>query len=613
MNSYQQYWEKLESVSRNKKGRIIHKFRCLICGHIYTNHNNAAAHCAACLKRKTTEEEQRTLAEFGIVTQPEPHTIEAQAIAEEEEEEEPIEISKEDAALIRLIADNNIPYTQLENTTWSEFVEILNGDYQIPDRKLLRNKILMYSEIIKETGLQQLRGQVCGLAVDGATLQSFHAYAFILVNSFGLRLADIKTVTTQNAANLSRAIADVLTKLTEHDIVISGIVSDNARALVKAIENNDPMDPTTLLSLIGTEVLRVACAAHTGQLSINDLIKSGTEFKAFYDQVLSILAWLKARKGLFYPTFPHKLPSYISTRWNTLFECANFLFEHKESLSAFIEETSDKEKHQYDEQLRLFQDKKIKAAPDPVDLPPFYKVPPSWKNYIDVLKIIYDFTNSIERDLALQQDMYVACLEVEAKLSSLRTTQARQMLQAFCNRFHNTADLTLAKLAYCLTPTGICNYRARPPIEKRRIMKEIRKKFLEITENIPKDYGPAVLYLPAIFEHFINFYEVDPGDNPYFLFQRILDDDVIIQGCNGDAPIPCFMFARIALCLTSLPASESMVERCFSQLKSISTDFNKRMKKDLFLGLGQVKMCLRFERKYFFAMSNEEEEDIIEI
>ena len=50
-------------------------------------------------------------------------------------------ISKEHQCLIALIADLNIPYTQLEAPTWEKFIHILNPNFEIPHKDKLRELI----------------------------------------------------------------------------------------------------------------------------------------------------------------------------------------------------------------------------------------------------------------------------------------------------------------------------------------------------------------------------------------------------------------------------------------------------------------------------------------
>ena len=130
----------------------------------------------------------------------------------------------------------------------------------------------MIIKLAKESldeGIAEFSHKVCGMAVDGATLLSRHCYAFILMNPMGLRLAAIKEVKKQDAITLARSIAEVLRACQEGNIEISGIVSDNTPSLVKALVDNDPTNESTLLALIGSEIVR---SSHTGQLVIDNLI-----------------------------------------------------------------------------------------------------------------------------------------------------------------------------------------------------------------------------------------------------------------------------------------------------------------------------------------------------
>ena len=107
-------------------------------------------------------------------------------------------------------------------------------------------------------------------------------------------------------------------------------------------------------------------------------------------------------------------------------------------------------------------------------------------------------------------------------------------------------------------------------------------------------------FLPAIFDNVIKYWSINPGEDPRAYWNDKCDENVTIRQVNGGHPIPLNVFATTALVLISLPASESMVERAFSQIKAIATDFNKSMKNKLFLSLATVKLCLRYKNKYHF-------------
>ncbi|KAK8888285.1 hypothetical protein M9Y10_039351 [Tritrichomonas musculus] len=77
-----------------------------------------------------------------------------------------------------------------------------------------------------------------------------------------------------------------------------------------------------------------------------------------------------------------------------------------------------------------------------------------------------------------------------------------------------------------------------------------------------------------------------------------MDKKANIAHVNRGEPIPLKTFVCVALCLITLPASESMIERAFSQIKSIMTDYNKSMLGDLFIALSTIKVTSRYKRKY---------------
>ena len=603
MSELRQYWEKLQYVKTNKKGKHVHKFRCLICQKIFTNHNNATSHVASCLKNHKEIESQTTLSSYGIGAPPIAEvTQQIDSSITEHEPDQPVIISREISALIELIAEANIPYTQIANEAWVNFVHILNPNVELPSTDVLRNLIIQYSKEKLDEGLKDFKDSTCGMAVDGATLIQKHCYAFILISPVGLRLAGITELKSQTAASLARAIADVLLKCKDYSVNISGIVSDNCPALVKALTDADPKNESTLLAMIGSEILRCSCSAHTGQLVISDLIKS-TYLKDFYENVVSTIDWLKHNKKDFDLLVPQKIPSFVSTRWNTLYSCSKYLFNNHEQIDSFLTTHSEYQNRVYLEKLESFRNGKIKNEPTMPVPPPIFQIPNEWGHVIDALKVINDFTEQIEKDLALQQHVFVAVIRAIHRLEELNTPVATELLINFRERFQTTADLMLSKLAYYLTPAGICEYRAFPNQEKRMLLKELKSKFLELTSKLPKE---KTLFFAAMFRFFMDNYTIDEGDSPFYLYDELKDEKVIIQGINHEQPVSYFDFAMVCKALISLPASEAMVERCFSQVKSISTDFNRSMKSDIFIALATIKLTSRYKRKYFFPSEVEE-------
>lgn len=595
---YKQYWQRLDYVTTNKKGNAVFKFKCLICGHVYMNHNNAASHVSKCLKNTKEEESQTKLFSFGIGSHPTGSTEDPSHLPEPiHEESERLTVSTIDEALIRLIAEANIPYTAINSDPWIEFLNAINPNYSVPPSETLRAMIISLAKDNLQDGLNDFKRKVCGMAIDGATLLSRHCYAFVLMNPMGLRLAAIKEVKKQDAITLARSIAEVLRACQEGNIEISGIVSDNAPSLVKALVDNDPKNESTLLALIGSEILRCACSAHTGQLVIADLMKSDI-LSQFFQDVTSTLDWLKQRKSNLSLKCPKKIPTYVSTRWNTLYTCADYLYSNREIINQFIQEFSAYENEVYQEKLDKWNQKKSKNQPEPPIPPPIEMIPDDWDTFLEPLAVIADFTAKIEQDLALQQQVYIEIQNVLRKLENIDNPIADSMHHFFIQRFNDTADISLAKLAYHLTPVGIAQYRAMPPNEKRGLFKELKTKFLAISAKLPEQ---EVRFFAAQFRFFMDFFPIDEGDSPFFVFDDLMGEMIHIAGINNELPVDFTSFAKLCKALVSLPASEAMVERAFSAIKSITNDFNKSMGLDLFIALSTLKLTVRYKRKYFFT------------
>ena len=208
----------------------------------------------------------------------------------------------------------NIPYTQLNSRTWEGFIHTLNPGFKIPTSEKLRSLIIEYAEQCLDSGLKDFKGLPCWLAVDGATLMELHTYAYILVHPNGLRLAGFKTVDDQMGTTLAAATAEIVADCMEHGIAISGIVSENAPNFVAVLTHMDPNDPLSLRALIGLSILRIACAAHTGQLAVNDVMKINIVLESFFNNITSLLKWIGARSEEFKKVFPLKLPKYVATK-----------------------------------------------------------------------------------------------------------------------------------------------------------------------------------------------------------------------------------------------------------------------------------------------------------
>lgn len=602
----QQYWTLLDLNHVTKGGRKVYNYKCNICGGTYKNASNAADHCQRCLKKHehVKKNYMTVIQAFGLNEGDEvPNEVVEPKVITPRKNGSDSSISKDHKALIELIAEHNIPFTQLESDSWENFIHTLNPGFVIPMKDQLRKLILEHSENVTEKGLNDLRGYTCGLAVDGATLISLHIYAFVLVFKDGLRLAGFEHVESQTGKELADAITKIMTKCEQHNIEISCIVSDNAASLKSAITNTDESKGYSLKAAIGEEVLRCACAAHTSQLAVKDLIEGVDYLEEFYSNVVNLISFISMRSDDFKKLSPYKMPHFIDTRWNTLYNCSSFIFKNKSSIDEWLKEYITFEQKRFDTEQELFNSKRKKYPPKPIEFPPINEVPEEWATYIEPLEVIAGFTNCIEGDLCLQQDVYISVLDAESKLESLAQNKnyvAETLYDKFHHRFTSTADLTLAHLAFLFTPTGLDDFRSLPnDREKVRIRLTLKKKFLDISKVLTqKKFTNNTHFLPALFDYYLDRVEFGTGEYPFNFWKYSAYESAEIEHINDGRPIPLDNFSHIALCLITLPASEAMIERAFSQVKAISTRYNKSMLIDLYWALSSIKIAIKYARKY---------------
>ena len=467
----QQYYETLSISHIDKRGRKIYNYRCRICNQILTNSKNAAAHCRNCLKLRKALADQKTIQEsFGIAGTNRQADEEQQASENEAGKTSGnFVLTPEQEALIELISDMNIPYTQLCSPSWDKFIHTMRPDFIIPNKEQIREITIKYADKIVEDELEQLRGKIAAIAIDGATLASIHAYAIVLVTVDGIKIGDITQVDQQTAQNLSTIITKFLNKCQEHSIFVAVITSDNAANIKAAIERAaDKKDLDTLKLLLGNSIFRVSCSAHTAQLTIGDTIKESQELSQMFEELILLYKFIQTYDKSFKKFCKNKVPKYISTRWNTLNTCVEFILEHEDLVNQFIQDTVAQTRTEYEVMKIKFEMGKIKNPPEPPLLPPFNKVPESWKVYNQPLTLITKFTNVVEADLAFLQDMFVAAKETQTKLKEQidqNNPVAKVLLDKFLYRFLETADITLAHLAYTLTPEGLYEYRGKPERE----------------------------------------------------------------------------------------------------------------------------------------------------
>ena len=360
-------------------------------------------------------------------------------------------------------------------------------------------------------------------------------------------------------------------------------------------------------------------SAHTSQLSILDVRKTDENINAILEDCISLSLYIDRRVKSFHEFLSVERPHFIATRWNSACTVLEFMVNNHEKIDAFLQACIAAEKNCYEKRVEK-QQKLIEEGKSATDVtgpsyPPVSSVPPEWEQLLNVLRIIRGFTTKIEGDIVLQQQVFLEARNVGTSLTAIEIAGnpfAAPLKAAFNSRFMTTADLLIAELAWRFTPAGVIEWRntfAIDMISPDAVVNErahhhyelLRERFLHLCDSvfdITTDEQRAFFAFPALFEWWLSDAKINPGESTRSLWRGMKFKNVQILGFQEGRKIHLQNFWRIAVALTSLPASESICERCFSQIKHLANDLNCSMNKDLFEALATIKMASYFINKY---------------
>ena len=594
------HWSKV-GAPENKGGRAIYKYKCHICNRIFKRHRNAHAHCLQCIMQHSKEKSQTTLDRLvmhdGIATiETDVQTTLDDDSYEEELSTIPTPLSHREKAIVELICDCNIPYTQLQSPSWNNFVKAFDEQYDLPASEEIRQIIIQYSQYICHHTLKDFKNTTVGLAVDGASFRQQHYYAMILVSSEKIRLLDICKVGNQRAETIAKELKKCYDICKKYNIKIAGVVSDNAASLKAAITGRHPL---YLQTLLGEAVLRVACGAHTAQLVVGDVVKKNIYFKMFVTELLDMVKYIGAREEEFKILCPCKIPKYIATRWNTLCDVLEFVLDNQTKIDEFLANKIREEDEEFQQKHQKYCEKVcagLKAkVPQPLTYPMQQSVPDYWKRYFVCLDSIRKFTTYVEGDLIMQYHLYVAYEKTLDSLLGIREEGdiEKFFCDLFIDRFSSTADILIAKLAYIFTAEGLAAYRASP-MEDRDELTELLDTIASeaLTEE---EYQRT--YIAACFDEYLDSISSPPRTASKY-WKTLSKKTFSKSDLNDGNPISFAALAKIADLIIHLPATEAITERCFSALKRLVSDYNGSMHIDLFIAECKIKMAMRYKRRY---------------
>lgn len=202
-------------------------------------------------------------------------------------------------------------------------------------------------------------------------------------------------------------------------------------------------------------------------------------------------------------------------------------------------------------------------------------------------------------------------MDVENKLTALEVMGnefAKPLREAFEFKFMNTADLLLSELAYRFTPIGFCDYKrtiyASMSSANRNEAENavqhhtaLQNRFTDLCEHvfgITNDDERAENGFPLLFDWFFENIECNAGETTVSLWRRVRYMRVIISSKRYSM----LKFWQIGISLVTMPASEAICERCFSQVRRLTNDWNKNTSVDLFEALATIRLATHFLEQY---------------
>ena len=257
-----QEWIKLPEFRVTQNKRKIYKAKCLKCGRIYKSHRYMKNHCKRC---KGNPNLNQIEINFPIIP------------------EENYNFTLFQENLINMFVSGNISISKIESKYFKQmFIDQGVKEELIPNSENFRELIIEYSNLKHDENLQLFENKFVSLVIDGTTSWNRSMYQISLYYPGILRHLLLQQIDNPTGNNLKIIIENICTKLEERNIAVVGVTTDNGANLVKCFKE---IEKDVILNKFDFPIIRFSCAAHTGQLIINDLSKSNETFKSTISKI----------------------------------------------------------------------------------------------------------------------------------------------------------------------------------------------------------------------------------------------------------------------------------------------------------------------------------------
>ena len=464
--------------------------------------------------------------------------------------------------------ENNISFTTERLLLWkashgiamSAFEDPLITDLfpedQLMSRKTGQKNINQMSSQIIQMNYKQASHKKISLIIDGGTVlhQKWLAIGFLFRTQFGIRfnILDLQLFDQATSEIIKEKIQFVSEKIkNEFDGEVVGVCTDNASNFCKVFMGNEKD-----VNFVPLGIVRVSCACHTIQLCLKDLYECDKFYRNFVELIKIIpskISYLSRERAKMLGIC--SFPPHQSQRWDSVFLTLQYIIKNIGAISSLftINELA------YLQLIDLF-------------------------NLAYLLLPIHIFTCTCEADDATQSTVYIAYRGLKQSLKLNRSNRAKLLLDLIKNRFKNTADIKLSKLAYFTTNAGIWEKRERfPHVSSGNVKNKNDENAIKLDNEMKfiNSFSPTIRKICEIlsldFDNVFNGFEIlmqfaEPSNRDVSKYPGPLELRNLFVEATGDhrSYIELSHFLDI---VQVLPASEASAERVFARMRDL---YNKK-------------------------------------
>ncbi|KAK8837477.1 hypothetical protein M9Y10_036474 [Tritrichomonas musculus] len=413
-------WIKLGVYRLNSKNRKIYQAKCLKCNGIFQNHRYMNDHVKIC-KGCAMGNQNNIIMPLLNADVP------------------PIEISLFEKTLIEMMVSSDISLNQLINEDFIKIFLLFNiPKEKVPSPGQIRDSILKYSHKLLNETFKLFENKMVSLIIDGTTSWNKSLYQVSIYYPNIVRHHSLIQINPATAENLIIIIQKICQQLSEKNIEVIGVTTDNASNLVSCFEK---IKEKTFSNEFQFPIIRFSCAAHTAQLIIVDLKNSSQIFKESIKIISKLITWIRKKKILNYCKengLKCSPPRFVITRWNSLFNCIQFILNNYQG----ILETID-----------YFSNSVFKC---PIELND--EIQNHFISMAIVLEPIVKFTNKVQKNFVSAGEVFYQILITQTEIENISSPDTYGLIEILkrklVERFNETCDSVMAELCFLITDAG---------------------------------------------------------------------------------------------------------------------------------------------------------------